>query len=363
MRLYFLVGTYTEPILFGTGEIFQGKGKGIYLCSFDGSRVRTHGCLPLVNPSFLCIREENRKIYAVGETKTFDGQFGGSISEIDYGEDGVMRRVRTLPSYGADPCHIDVSPDGGLLCAANFASGSLTVYPLDGDGGMENRYQLFQHAGGSIHPGRQSGPHAHSVLFAEDGVLYVPDLGKDSVIGYRYAAKRVRPAPELDFSVPPGSGPRYGEYAPNGRDFYLIHELNSTVGHFVSEGGRLRLRSVTPTLPAGFQGANICADLHVSPDGKALYASNRGHDTIAMYRIDHEGELSLLGHYPIGGRTPRAFSIDPTGRYVILGNQDTDQLVVCGIEPDGRLATVCRTPFPSPVCIRFFKKETFRSIP
>lgn len=361
MRQYFCVGTYTEPILFGTGEIFQGKGKGLYLCSFDGGCVQTHGCLPLVNPSFLCIREENRKIYAVGETKTFDGQFGGSVSEIDYGEDGVMRCVRTLPSYGADPCHIGVSPDGSLVCVANFASGSLTVYPLDAAGHMENRHQLFQHAGGSVHPERQSGPHAHSVLFAQDGVLYVPDLGKDSVIGYRYAARQVEPAPELDFSAFPGSGPRYGEFAPNGRDFYLIHELNSTVAHLALQGGRPVLRSVTSTLPADFQGENTCSDLHITPDGKTLYASNRGHDTLAMYHIDGEGELSPLGYYPIGGRTPRAFAIDPTGRYVVIGNQDTDQLVVCEIEPDGRLATVCRTPFPSPVCIQFFG-ETFRSV-
>ncbi|MDO5379105.1 MAG: lactonase family protein, partial [Clostridia bacterium] len=359
MRLYFCVGTYTEPILFGTGEVFQGKGEGLYLCSFDGSRVRTHGCLPLVNPSFLCIREETRTIYAVGETKTFDGRFGGSVSEIDYGEDGAMRCVRTLPSYGTDPCHIGVTPDGSLVCIANFGSGSLAVYPLDASGRMEDRHQLFEHEGGSVHPERQRGPHAHSVLFAGDDVLYVPDLGKDCVVGYRYAARRAEPAPELDVSVPAGSGPRYGEYAPNGRDFYLIHELSSTVGHFVSEGGRLRLRSVTSTLPAGFQGANICADLHVTPDGRTLYASNRGHDTIAMYRIDREGELALLGHYPIGGRTPRAFAIDPTGRYVMIGNQDTDQLVVCEIEPDGRLATVCRTPFPSPVCIQFFRSPIF----
>lgn len=360
MKQYFCVGTYTEPILFGTGEILQGKGKGVYLCSFDGQSVTTHQCLEMMNPSFLCINERDRLVYAVNEGKEFQGQFGGGVSEAAYTAQGFTTLNAAYPTGGTDPCHILTSPDKSILGIANFASGALTVFPLDAQGHIAQPRQLFQHEGSSVHPKRQQGPHAHSIIFADEDKLLVPDLGKDQVVAYRYAGGKAEPASALSAALPAGSGPRYGEFAPNGKHFYLINELSSTVAHFLREGDTLQLQQVISTLPEAFTGASTCADLHITPDGQYLYASNRGHDSLAIYRISpDDGALSLLGHYPTGGRTPRAFTIDPTGQYVYIGNQDSDNLVIGRILPDGMVETVCTVPFPTPVCIQFFTESDF----
>lgn len=355
MKQYFCVGTYTEPILFGTGQIFQGKGRGIYFCSFEDGKMEVLQCLELTNPSYFCVDSGYKKIYAVNETKEYQGEFGGGVTQVSF-QDGILRKEFSVNTGGTDPCHIEMAPDRSFLSVANFASGSVSVFPLDQDGNMTGERRLFRHEGSSIHPVRQKGPHAHGTVFQNGKKrMLVPDLGIDKIKVYAVEPSCALPVPEEDIVTEPGSGPRFGTFSENGRDFYLIHELASSVAHYRCEEGGLVFQQKVSTLPEGFPAENnICSDLHLTPDERYLYASNRGHDSICCFRVKKNGDLELIERVSSGGKTPRNFCVDPSGRYVLAGNQDSDTIVIFSIGQDGRLTENQRLYFPSPVCIRFF---------
>ncbi len=355
MKQYFALGSYTEPILFGTGEVFQGKGTGVTICSFEEGDIKAVHSIAVVNPSFLCIDEAKRKIYAVNERKTYRGEEGGGVTQLCYDAEYALRVQGDWNTGGKDPCHIAIAPNGRFLAISNFASGSVSVFPLEENGDVRGDRQVFAHEGKSAHPVRQRGPHAHSCVFSqEDGLLYVPDLGTDQIAAYRYAGAQLERQPALDIPVPPGSGPRYGEFSRDGKHFYLMEEISSQVAHFTRENGRLIPQQAVSTLPEDFSGGNIGSDLHLTPDGAYLYAANRGHESIACYRVAANGALTFLSRQPCGGRTPRNFAIDPTGRFLLVGNQDSDTICVFRIQADGSLRRINETQTGSPVCIRFF---------
>ena len=352
MTRYFFAGTYTEPMLFGTGEVFQGKGEGVYLCAFDGTGIEIRAVIPAVNPSFVCVDEKNRRLWAVQETQQWQGEDGGGVSQWRYDAQGRFTLEAAYGTGGADPCHLALSPDGRWLAVANYSGGSLAVFTRDDQGRMLPKRRLFQHHGGSVNPARQEGPHVHSALFDGEGRLLAADLGGDRLACYRCGGDVV-PEPAGNLPTAPGSGPRCGEYSADSRHLYVIHELNSTVAHYACNGGAVTLRETVSTLPADYAGANTAADVHLTPDGRHLYASNRGHDSIAMFCVGADGSLTLLGHQPCGGRTPRNFAIDPEGQYLLAANQDSDNIAVFAIGEDGLLRQTGDVPFPSPVCIRF----------
>ena len=361
MKQYFAVGMYTEPILFGTGELFCGKGTGIAFCEFDEGKIWVLKEIRLKNPSFFCINEDKRKIYAVNELKEFEGESGGGVTQLSYDTSGNITVEKTFHTRGTDPCHIAMAPGGGFLSVTNFASGSVVVFPLDRDGNICEEIQFFQHEGQSAHPVRQQGPHAHSTVFAPDGrYMLVPDLGLDEVVVYDCAGDVVERDNLKKYHACPGSGPRFGEFDQTGKNFYLIHELSSRVLHCRYENGELRGCEAVDTLPAGYQKDNICSDLHLTPDGRFLYASNRGHDSLACFRVKEDGSLELVGRFHCGGRTPRNFAIDPSGKYLLAGNQDSDNITVFRIGGEGELEMVEQVYFGSPVCIRFFMGRDFR---
>lgn len=360
MKQFFCLGSYTEPILFGTGEVFRGKGEGVSICCFEDGAIRTLSTLPVRNPSFVCMDEGLHKIYTVNEMKEYAGAFGGGVTQIAYAPDGGMRAEADFNTGGTDPCHIELAPNGRFLSVANFASGAVSVFPRDEAGGLLADKTVFQHKGHSVHPVRQTGPHAHSTIFVPGSPLFfVPDLGMDRVVAYRYDGAAVRPEPSADLTVAAGCGPRYGEFSPDGGHFYLINEIGSRVIHYRRDGDGLVLCGEVSTLPEGFTGENICSDLHITPDGRYLYASNRGHDSITAYRIQPDGSLAWLACQPSGGRTPRNFALDPTGRWLLAGNQDSDDITVFAIGQDGLLDRRESFPFGSPVCIRFFRDTQF----
>lgn len=360
MKQFFCLGSYTEPILFGTGEVFQGKGEGVSICRFEDGVIDTVSTLFVRNPSFVCLDEELRKIYAVNEMKEYGGEFEGGVTQIAYAADSGMEIEADFNTGGTDPCHVELAPNGRFISIANFASGAVTVFDRDAAGNLLSEKTVFQHEGHSVHPVRQTGPHAHSSIFAPDRPLFfVPDLGMDRVVAYRFDGGTVRPEPQADLSVSAGCGPRYGEFSPDGGHFYLINEIGSKVIHYRYAGGSLTLCGEISTLPEDFSGENICSDLHITPDGKYLYASNRGHDSITAYRIQPDGDPMWLDCQPSGGRTPRNFAIDPTGRWLLAGNQDSDNITVFKIGPDGRLTRGQSFAFGSPVCIRFFRRTQF----
>lgn len=356
MKRYFALGSYTEAILFGTGEVFQGKGKGISICALEDGKIEILTELAVRNPSFLCVDESSRKLYAVNEMKEYLGAEGGGLTQISYRENLGMEIEGTWNLSGKDPCHIELSPNGRFLAIANFASGSVTTFSRDEAGNVDGESKaVFQHTGSSVHPVRQKGPHAHSCVFSRDrNILYVPDLGLDQVVTYAYAEEGLAVNKDLTVTVPAGSGPRYGEFSADGTRFYLIDEISSQVMFFTCEEGRLQYRQAVETLPADFTGDNICSDLHLTPDGTKLYASNRGHDSIVCYRVEEDGTLTFLERQPCGGRTPRNFAIDPDGAYLLVGNQDSDTICVFRIESNGHLSMTNVMQTGSPVCIRFF---------
>lgn len=355
MKQYFALGSYTEDILFGTGEVFHGKGNGVAICELDDGMIRVVSELAIRNPSFLCIDETVKKIYAVNEMKEFEGVFGGGITQISYQESKEMKLEAQYPTYGTDPCHIVVSPDCKFLAVANFASGSITSYPLNEKGEILPPGILHQHEGGSIHPVRQKGPHAHSSIFVPDRKrMYVPDLGMDRVVAYAYEDVELVREENADIVVAPGSGPRFGEFDKTGKHFYLIDEISSQVQHFCYSDGRMQLQETVSTLPEGYSGDNnICSDLHLTPDGKWLYASNRGHDSLTCYEVREDGSLEFRYRIGSGGKTPRNFAVDPSGRYLLVGNQDSDNITVFLIGVDGFLQEISKFETGSPVCIRF----------
>ncbi len=358
MKQYFALGAYTEDILFGTGEVFHGQGRGISICAFEDGQISFLTELPVRNPSFLCIEEKYKKIYAVNEMKEFKGQFGGGLTQISYEDPNALKTEADFPTMGTDPCHVEISPDKTFLSVANFASGAVTVFPLDSQGNISGAGTLYQHEGHSVHPVRQKGPHAHSTVFAPDrNVMYVPDLGLDKVMAYEYCGGKLSLCDEAIISVPAGSGPRFGEFDSAGKNFYLIDEIGSRVQRFAYEDGKMIPRETVETLPDGFEGNNICSDLHLTPDGKWLYASNRGHDSLACFSLDAEGKMTFAGRYACGGRTPRNFAVEPSGRYILVGNQDSDNISVFSIGKDGELTFVSSVNTGSPVCIRFFKAD------
>ena len=359
------VGTYTDPILFGTGKTLQGKGEGIYAYRLDSSS----GGLELVgkttgvtNPSYLAFDATGRFLYAVNELKTFEGRPTGTVSafavEATTGRLAFLNRQLT---HGTDPCHVLVDQRRKHVFVANFMSGSVCVLPVRDDGSLAEASDFIQHQGSGIDPTRQKGPHAHSVtLDAANRFAFVPDLGLDRLMVYAFDPERgmleANAVPWI--KMKPGAGPRHLSFAPGGRHAYLVNELDSTVAALAYDGeaGTFRHLQTVPTLPAGFANASTCADIQVAPSGAFLYASNRGHDSIVIYRIEPgSGKLSCVGHEPTQGGTPRSFGIDPGGRFLLVANQDSDSVVSFRIDPDsGRLQPTGRTtPVPTPVCVKF----------
>ncbi|MEY8354566.1 lactonase family protein [Lachnospiraceae bacterium 54-53] len=356
MKQFFCVGTYTEPILFGTGEVFQGKGKGISICALENGEIKTISSISVRNPSFLCVDKKRKKIYAVNEMKEYMDAYGGGVTQVSYDNSWNMELEATCNIGGLDPCHILLALNSEFLSIANFASGSVTVVPLDKNGTIDTEHmRLFQHEGESVHPVRQKGPHAHATIEAPDRkLLYVPDLGTDTVYAYRYEGKAVEPDPVRQLSVPAGSGPRTGIFSKQGSDFYLICEISSQVIHYKYENGAMVRQETVSTLPTDNTVENICSDIHLTPDGAYLYASNRGHDSIASFRVCGDGSLKFVERQSCRGKTPRNFAIDPMGKYLLCGNQDSDTISIFEIKENGTLAFKKEEFFETPVCIRFF---------
>jgi len=361
------VGTYTEKILFGTGQIFKGQGEGIHIFSLDpatGSLSPLHMAKGIKNPSYLDFHPNRRFLYAVNELKSYNGEATGTLSAFTLDpHDGRLEFINRVATHGTDPCHVTVDGTGKYALVANYSSGNVAVLPIRDDGGLEEPSHVIQHRGSSLDPVRQSGPHAHSVILdATNHFAYVPDLGLDRLMIYRLDAEggKLKPHEQRCFETRPGAGPRHFVFHPGNSYAYLINELDSTIMSldYDRQRGTLKEIQTVPALPASFRGNNTCADILVDPSGRFLYGSNRGHDSIAIYRIDlSSGELSPVGHESTRGKTPRSFTIDPSGTFLFAANQDSNSVVCFRIDrqsgrltPDGQTTSV-----PTPVCVKILR--------
>lgn len=359
------VGTYTEPILFGSGEVFQGKGEGIYTFELDeatGALNLRHTTKGVTNPSYLAIDSRHRFLYAVNELKTFEGKKSGTISAfaVDPRSDSLQFLNKKL-THGTDPCHVAIDRSGKAVFVANFMSGSVCALPIRADGSLQEASTIIQHEGSSVDAKRQSGPHAHStVLDPANRFAFVPDLGLDRVMSYRLDLEQATMTPnEIPWlEAKPGAGPRHLTFTPDGRYAYIINELDSTMiaAAYQAERGSFQVIQTLSTLPEGFAGTSTCSDIQVSPSGDLVFGSNRGHDSIAIFGINRDtGRLTAQGHQATGGRIPRSFGIDPTGTFLLVANQSSNSIVTFRIDrlhgslvPTGLVANV-----PTPTCLTF----------
>jgi 6-phosphogluconolactonase len=348
------VGTYTK-----------GESKGIYAFRYNTKSTESTP-LGLVaetaNPSFLAVSPNQQFLYAVNELTQYQGTSSGAVTAfaIDRAS-GKLSHLNEVPSGGADPCYLAFDKSGKYVLVANYTGGSITVFPVSQDGRLLSSAAFVQHKGTGKNPERQEGPHAHWIeTTANNRFALVADLGLDEVLVYRFDASSGTLVPNTPpfAKVDPGAGPRHVSFHPNGRFVYVIDELASTITAFSFDPSRGVLQSfhTLSTLPADFKATNDTAEIHVHPNGKFLFASNRGHDSIAVFSIDQNtGKLSLTAHYPTHGKTPRNFELDPDGTHLLVANQDTGNIVIFQIDPqNGRLTPAGQElKLPSPVSLRF----------
>jgi 6-phosphogluconolactonase len=351
------VGTYTRQ-----------ESKGIYAFRFQPAtgKLTPIGLVgETENPSFLTLHPNQRFLYAVNEISNYEGQSAGSVSSFSIdAKTGMLTPINKTSTRGTIPAHLVVDKSGKSLVVANYGSGSVAAFPLNADGSVGAASAFVQHTGSSTGP-RQKGPHAHAVsLSADNRFVFVPDLGLDQVLSYRLdpAKGTLTPNDPPFTKVTQGSGPRHFAFHPNGQFAYTLSEMGSLVTVFAYDraGGTLKELQTISTLPKDFSGTNNSAEVEVHPNGRFLYASNRGHDSIAVFAINpHAGTLTLLEHVPTQGKMPRNFAIDPTGTYLLAANQNTNNIVIFRIDQKtGRLTpTGDDLKTPSPVCVIFLRVQ------
>lgn len=350
------VGTYT----FGPGN--AKRPEGIFGYRMDPatgalSPVSKAGGPP--NPSYLAVDTSGRYLAAVSEW----GQRGVGISSyaIDT-HSGSLTLINSQPVGGDSPAYVSIHPSGKWVLTANYMGGSASVLPLSEDGKLGERTALVEHQGSGPRKDRQEAPHAHSVIMAPgSSLVLVADLGIDRVMLYDLDEEKGTLAPHAvpALELPPGSGPRHMTFSPDGRFLYVVNELSSSLTAFQFDSAAKTFQEIQAVslLPADFQGKNTSADLHMTPSGKFLYASNRGHDSLAIFAVDESsGKLTQVGHQSTQGKTPRNFAIDPTGSFLLAANQDSGTIVTFRIDTatGGLTPTGAVTELAMPVCIRFW---------
>jgi len=349
-----LIGTYTEKLAH-----VDGHAEGILAAQFaDGSLSNLTVAAELRNPSWVSASADGRFVYAVIETVEYQGKSGGGVAA--YARDpktGNLTLLNSTNSAGIEPAHLDLDPAELFVLVGNYRTGSVSVFPRKPDGSLGTMASHVEHEGSSVHPIRQTGPHAHQILF--DPVskeLLVPDLGLDSVLVYRLdGAGKLIERSEARITTVPGAGPRHLVFHPDGRHLFLLNELNNTLVTLRRNGNRFEQTHVVSTLPAGFKGHNQTSAVRVSHSGKFVMASNRGYDSIAVFAFDSAKstvEVNLIE--PSRGLQPRDFVQSPDGKYVLVGNQDSDSIVVFEFdEARPSLDFVSESRVPTPVCLRF----------
>lgn len=348
------VGTYTGA-----------KSKGIYAFDFNagtGQAGEARLVAEIASPSFLALHPNGKLLYAVNEVAEVNGEKGGGLSAFKIEADGNLTLLNQASTVGGGPCHLTVDSKGRAVLVANYGGGSVVSYQLAADGRLGKRASFIQHTGSSVNQRRQEAPHAHGIyLDAKDRFAYVPDLGLDKVLVYNFDGSTGElKANDLAAGVlPPGSGPRHFAQHPAKPLAWSLNEMLSTVTTMrVDEAsGGLKAGDTVSTLPAGLVvEGNSTAEIFVHPGGKFLYASNRGHDSIAVFAVNEmDGTLTSLQHQPIGGRTPRNFALDPSGRWLLAAAQGSDVVTVFQIDgASGRLTpTAGLVAAPTPVCLVF----------
>jgi 6-phosphogluconolactonase len=332
----FFVGTYTRM-----------GGPGIAFCSLDAGKLALRYTEELPNPTYVILNAKQDRLYAVSSDSA-SGAPGGSAAAYAIKADGLQLLSRR-DTLGEAPCHPCLSADERFLYTANYVSGNVTVFPVDEDGGIGQQVQVVQHEGNGPRADRQTGPHAHQVTFIPGtNLLCAIDLGIDAVMVYEQDPKTGLLTFHDRLDVEPGLGPRHLTYGPDGVAF-LLHELGNQVSVIVRDGGKWTTRQTISMLPEGYDLKNTAAAVRLSADGKQLFASNRGHDSIAVYDVAADYTLALVGIYPTGGGGPRDFILLDDGA-LLIAHQDGD-VRLASFDPAKGIQTLDVLSMPGAVCV------------
>ena len=351
------IGTYTSG---------KSKSEGIYIykLNLDSGELKPFSIAKnVVEPSYLTVDKDRKFLYAVNETVEFEGAKSGAVSAFAINQKtGEMTFLNKQPSLGGAPCYVTVSDNQKFVLVANYVGGNVSVYPVEKDGKLGASIDLEQHNGIGPNKDRQEAAHAHSIILdLNNRFACAADLGVDKVFIYEFDHKNGKLQPNAAqnfYQTKAGAGPRHLAFHKNEKLVFVINELDSTISAlaFDNKKGTLAEIQTVTTLPANYTGKNnSCADIHISPNGKFLYGSNRGHDSIVVYKIDEKtGKLEYVEHTSTGGKTPRNFTISPNGKFLLAANQNSDSVVVFRIdENSGKLtATGFTAKVPSPVCLQ-----------
>jgi len=344
-----LIGTYTS----------SSTSDGIYVYDFNSQTGEVNLKSKISgeeNPSYLAISNDGKHVYAVNEVRN-----GGISSFLFNPTSGELTFLNRVSSGGASPCYVSVDDKNKYVFAGNYGSGSLSAIPLKEDGSLGTGPQFIQQEGSSIDKGRQQGPHVHcTVLSPDNHYLLTSNLGTDKVSIYQFDASRVSqplsPAEPAFVSVKAGSGPRHITFHPNSKYAYLIHEMEGMITVFDYKNGQLVEKQTITMLSPDFKGKVGAADIHISPDGKFLYGSNRGNaNELVIFAINKNGKLNYAGRQPAQGKGPRNFAIDPSGNFLLVANQDSNEIIMFKRDKKTGLLTPTggKIQISKPVCLKF----------
>lgn len=349
------------PVFIGTNTGGNSTSKGIYLADFDpetGKLTVPELAAEYKNPGFLALHSSKPVLYASGKpNEAFDDE-SDSVAAFAIGEKNALTFLGETSTGGKGACHVAVDRTGSTAAVANYWDGTYATIQLDEKGTPVKIASFVKTEGSGPNKQRQDQAHAHGVYFSQNNrFFFMPDLGIDGVIVHSFdpaTSKLGKTLPQL--KTKPGAGPRHIAFSPDEKHVYVVNELDNTVLAATYSEGKFEKLDTVPTLPADFEGHSTTSEIEVHPNGKFVYASNRGHDSITVFSRDTEsGKLTFVQHAPCGGKTPRHFKIDPTGKWLLCGNQDSNTVSVHSLDTEtGKLGKASEpVASPSPICILF----------
>jgi 6-phosphogluconolactonase len=349
--IHFFVGTYTE----------ENGSEGIYSYGLDpvSGKLHSNGLAVLSeNPSYLTMTTDGKHLISVREMLDENNLKMGYIELFNVEGTGNLTSVNKVPSGGANPCHVAVNGEGDVV-ASNYTGGSVALFKILPSGEMSEALSVSQHTGSGPVLSRQEKPHVHSSLFEPDGKrIFVADLGTDRVKVYTIDknTNTLKPYKYPEIIIAPGSGPRHMVIHPNGKLLYVANEMGCSVSVVeLAAKGSFKVLETVSTLPPEYKIPNTCADIHLSADGRFLYVSNRGMNSIAIFSVQ-DTKIRLIGHEDTRGETPRNFTLSPDGEYLLVANQNSNNIVAFKRNAEtGLLTFTDEIAAFKPVCLLFSK--------
>ena len=362
-KKFLYVGTYTRP----EAHLKSANGRGIYLYSLDLTSGLLTFCslvADIVNPSYLSLDEKNRSLFTVSEVE--QNQPNG-VSSYKIAEDGALTRLSTQPSMGSGACYLTITENADTLLLANYGSGNITSYPVTASSQVQAASYVNQHIGEGPNKERQEAAHAHSIVLNNDcSQALAADLGTDQLYAYK-VLKNSTLEYTSSITMPAGSGPRHIVFHCDNQHVFVVNELSNQISVLTinKETQQLTVIEHHSTLPdtGCLNGESWAGDIHITPNGRFVYVSNRGDDSIAIFEFQpspaklNKTTLKLVGFKSTSGEFPRGFVIDSSGQYLLVANQNSDNIVSFAIDQDtGELSKIAEIAAPTPVCLKLLSE-------